>query len=179
MLQIDPERVSPQVVGRMGELVVELELLSRGWLVGNFNSSLTNSAGWDLFAAKPGRTAKLRVKAKRPGTDCFRWSAGPAGNILHGLSDGDPSDVVAAVTFCAEGGYDVYVVPAAVVETELSANHTAYLSEPKRDGSPRKDSPQRNLYMNERNAIGHGYLRRWARYRNAWDLLDEIAARGE
>lgn len=177
MLRIDPERVSPQVVGRMGELVVELELLSRGWLVGNFNSSLTNSAGWDLFAAKPGASVKLRVKAKRPGTECFRWSADPSGRVLHGLSNDDPSDFVAAVTFRPEGGYEAYVVPAAVVEAELAANHLAYVSAPKRDGSARKDSPQRNLYMDDRGPIGHGYLRRWAQYRNAWDALEETVGR--
>jgi hypothetical protein len=110
----------------MGELVVELGLLSRGWLVGNFNSSLANSAGWDLFAAKPGASVKLRIKAKRPGTECFRWSASPGGRVLHGLSADDASDFVSAVTFRAEGGYEVYVVPAAIVEAELSANHAAY-----------------------------------------------------
>lgn len=161
----------------MGELVVELELLSRGWLVGNFNSSLTNSAGWDLFAAKPGRTAKLRVKAKRPGTECFRWSADPGGKVLHGLSTDDASDFVAAVTFHAEGGYDVYMVPAAIVEAELSENHMAYVTAPKRDGSARKDSPQRNLYMDDRDAIGHGYLRRWVGYRNAWHTLEDVVGR--
>jgi len=39
-----------QRIGRMGELVVELELLKRGWIVGNFNHTVLNSAGWDLFA---------------------------------------------------------------------------------------------------------------------------------
>lgn len=162
----------------MGELVVELELLSRGWLVGNFNASLSNSAGWDLFAAKPGANVKLRVKAKRPGTECFRWSASPDGKVLHGLGGDDPSDFVTAVTFRPEGGYEVYVVPATVVEVELSANHLAYVSVSKRDGAARKDSSQRNLYMDDRQAIGHGYLGRWAEYHGAWHLLEEIADRG-
>lgn len=36
--------------GRMGELIVEYELLRRGWITGNFNHSTMNSAGWDLLA---------------------------------------------------------------------------------------------------------------------------------
>jgi hypothetical protein len=100
-------------------------LLSRGWLVGNFNASLTNSAGWDLFAAKPGVTVKFRVKAKRPGTECFRWSANAEGKILHGLKSEDKADFVAAVTFHSDGGYDVYVLPASMVEAELASNHAA------------------------------------------------------
>ena len=35
---------SAQSVGRIGELSVELELTSRNWLVGNFNSNSTESS---------------------------------------------------------------------------------------------------------------------------------------
>lgn len=43
---------SSQSVGRIGELSVELELTSRNWLVGNFNSNIHNAAVYDLFAVK-------------------------------------------------------------------------------------------------------------------------------
>ena len=43
---------SAQSVGRIGELSVELELTSRNWLVGNFNSNIHNAAVYDLFAVK-------------------------------------------------------------------------------------------------------------------------------
>jgi hypothetical protein len=158
----------------MGELVVELELLARGWHVGNFNDSMANSAGWDLFAAKQGATIKVRVKAKRPGIDCFRWSAKSDGTILLGLSKRDPSDFVAAVTFHSQGGYDVYILPAAQVEEELNSNHAAYLKTPKLDGLPRKNSPQRNLFLNDKvnGPVGHGYLQHWLEFKNAWHLID-------
>ena len=71
MFEIELANIDTQRIGRMGELVVELELLARGWLVGNFNATTMNSAGWDLFATKAGRSAKIRVKAKRPGTSSF------------------------------------------------------------------------------------------------------------
>ena len=73
MVTVDASAVDTQRVGRMGELVVELELLARGWLAGNFNATTGNSAGWDLFAFKGERSVKLRVKAKRPGAQVFRW----------------------------------------------------------------------------------------------------------
>ena len=41
-----------QTTGRIGELSVELELTSRNWLVGNFNSNIQNAAVYDLFAVK-------------------------------------------------------------------------------------------------------------------------------
>ena len=41
-----------QTTGRIGEISVELELTSRNWLVGNFNSNIQNAAVYDLFAVK-------------------------------------------------------------------------------------------------------------------------------
>ncbi len=173
MLRIDPTNINSQQIGRMGELVVELELISRGWTVGNFNASMNNSAGWDIFAAGSGRSIKIRVKAKRPGTDCFRWSAKADGSILLGVANDDDTDFVAAVDFQESGGYSVYILPSVIVENALRENHAAYLAQPKRDGSAKKDSSQRNLFMNERmDRPGHGYLREWKKYRNAWNILN-------
>ena len=102
---IDLEHTDTQRIGRVGELVVELELIARGWHFGNFNASTGNSVGWDLFAAKAGRAVKLRVKAKRPGTSCFRWSSKSDGTILLGLEKNDPSDFVTAVSFEEDGSH--------------------------------------------------------------------------
>ena len=44
--------LTSQKVGRLGELAVESALTERGWLVGNFNSSVTNAAAYVLFAVK-------------------------------------------------------------------------------------------------------------------------------
>ena len=119
-----------------------------------------------------GRSIKLRVKAKRPGIDCFRWSAKADGSILLGLDPADATDIVAAVSFYASGGYDVYILSSGIVEKCLCENHTAYLAQPKRDGTPRKNSTQRNLYMNDQeNKPGHGYAKLWLKYCNNWDVF--------
>lgn len=173
VLVIDKDTVDTQRVGRMGELVVELELLARGWQVGNFNATTGNSAGWDIFAAKQGRSVKIRVKAKRPGTDCFRWSAKASGEVLLGLDPDDDTDFVAAVSFNDGGGYDVYLVPSATVDAAMRADTKKYFATPKRDGGPRKYTSQRNLHLNDRvsGPVGHGYRQHWKKYRNTWDRL--------
>lgn len=164
-----------QTVGRMGELVVELALLSRGWQVGNFNASTGNSASWDVFAAGFGSAIKLRVKAKRPGTDCFRWSAKADGSVLLGLQDDDPCDFVAAVSLADERGDDrIYLVPAVVVERELVENHTAWLAVPKANGEPRKNTNMRNLHLDGSvDRLGHGYEKAWEKYLSNWQFLQQ------
>ena len=55
-----------QTTGRIGELSVELELTSRNWLVGNFNSNIQNAAVYDLFAVKKNNKKLIRVKSYIP-----------------------------------------------------------------------------------------------------------------
>lgn len=165
-------------VGRMGELVVEFELLRRGWLCGNFNHTVLNSAGWDLFATWEARSVRIRVKAKRPGVDCFRWSAKADGQIFLGLDPTVDDDFVAAVSFEADGSYHVYVMPSAMVEKTLQAENTLWLSGMKANGDPRKPTSMRHIYMDERNdgTPSRGFALRWAEYREAWDILDRLTA---
>ena len=162
-----------QRVGRMGELVVEFELLKRGWIVGNFNSTTMNSAGWDLFATRGTRSVKIRVKAKRPGVDCFRWSAKADGSVLIGLADTD-DDFVAAVSFDASGQYEVFVMPSLVVERTLRNENARWIAGTKPGGGARKPTTMRHIYISDRDdgAPSHGFATRWAPYRNAWGLLE-------
>jgi hypothetical protein len=161
-----------QRVGRMGELVVELELLRRGWIAGNFNATTMNSAGWDLFATRNGRSVKIRVKAKRPGVDCFRWSARADGTIFFG-DTGQSDDWVAAVSFDQAGRYDVYVIPTFVVADHLARENAVWLAGTKRDGTARKPTSMRHIYVDDRDdgTPGRGFAIRWSRYRNGWNAL--------
>ena len=165
-----------QRIGRMGELVVEFELLKRGWTVGNFNHTTLNSAGWDLFATRGDRSVKLRVKARRPGVDCFRWSAKADGSIFIGETGAD-DDFVAAVSFDADGGYSVHILPTGVVSAALQAEHERWLAGSKADGSARKPTSMRAIYMDDRvdGAPSRGFGTGWADYRDAWPLLARLA----
>ena len=167
-----------QRVGRMGELVVEFELLKRGWIVGNFNSTTMNSVGWDLFATRGNRSVKIRVKAKRPGVANFRWAAKREGTVFGGADDGD-DDFVAAVSFASDGTYCTYILPARVVEQTLAAEHLVWIGGRKADGGMRKDTPMRSIYIDDRDdgAPGHGFKKRWAVYCDAWSSLETITVR--
>lgn len=173
MLAFDLTSLDTQRIGRMGELVVELELLARGWLVGNFNATTVNSAGWDLFATQGRRSVRIRVKAKRPGVSAFRWSAKADGAIFLGLDPAADDDFVAAVSFEPEGPPHVYVVPSGTVADALAGNHADWLAGPRRGGGARKDTSMRNLHLDERQDLGpgHGYSTLWATYRGSWSLL--------
>lgn len=158
-----------QRTGRMGELVVELELLKRGWIVGNFNSTTMNSAAWDLFATRGQRSVKIRVKAKRPGVANFRWAAKADGRVFLGDSGGD-DDFVAAVSFESDGSHRIFIVPTSVVEKTLASEHTAWLAGEKAGGGARKDTPMRSIYIDHRDdgTPSRGFARRWAAYGDAW-----------
>lgn len=172
MLDFDLTSIDTQRIGRMGELVVELELLARGWLVGNFNASTMNSAGWDLFATKSGRSVKIRVKAKRPGTSCFVWSKKRNGRVFD-LTDGDEADFVAAVSFEVAGSPAVYILPSRMVEDELLTSAAAWLAGERRGGGLRKDTSVLRVHIDDRvDVIGHGYREKWELYRGAWGMLE-------
>lgn len=165
--------IDTQRTGRMGELVVELELLKRGFLVGNFNSTTMNTAGWDLFATKGRRAVKIRVKAKRPGVANFRWGAKADGRVFLG-DVGDEDDFVVAVSFESDGTHHAWVLPTRLVAQTLEAENARWLSGVKRDGGERKATAMRTIYMDDRTdgAPGHGFQKIWATYRGAWHLLD-------
>jgi len=162
-----------QRTGRMGELVVELELLKRGWIVGNFNSTTANSAGWDLFATRDNRSVKIRVKAKRPGVANFRWSAKADGTVFLGNSGGD-DDYVAAVSFDTDGSHSVYIIRTIVVARTLEDEHRRWVTGERKGGGVRKDTPMRSIYIDDRvdGAAAHGFKTKWAAYEGAWASLD-------
>lgn len=172
MLTFDLANLDTQRIGRMGELVVELELLARGWLVGNFNATTANSAGWDIFATKGARSVKIRVKAKRPGTSSFAWSKKRTGRVFE-LIDGDRDDFVAGVSFAAAGPPAVYVLPSALVQDELLSSSAAWLAGEKRGGGERKETAVLRVHVDDRVGVpGHGYEVAWAGFLGAWEALE-------
>lgn len=178
-LSDDQTKLDSARVGRMGELIVELELLARGWLVGNFNATTSNSADWDLFATRGNRTVRIRVKAKGPGSSSFVWSLKKDGSVFPRLHPDADDDFVAAVSFEADANPTVYVVPSGRVQTDLLQSRADWLAGTKRDGTARKDTPALRLHLDLDDAgrAGHGFLKRWAGHRNAWHDLDPVAGR--
>ena len=86
-----------QSVGRIGELSVELELTSRNWLVGNFNSNIQNAAVYDLFAVKKNTKRLLRVKSYSLWDNDFgtiQYTAKKNGEIFLDLDEKNKDDFV-------------------------------------------------------------------------------------
>ena len=102
-------------------------------------------------------------------TSC-RWTD----STLAGLTREADDDYVAAVSFEATGNPEIYVLPSPIVEAALTTNHAEWLAGAKRDGSARKDTSMRNLYLDDRLELGpaHGFLDRWKSYRSNWGALE-------
>lgn len=177
MIDFLPTSLRPQVVGRLGELIVELELLARGWSVGNFNANVTNAVGWDLFACKGARSVKLRVKTAGVQISSFRWTARADGSVFLSHAPEDPDDFVAAVKLRVDG-WTAYVIPTSEVANDLRRNHANWLAEPRiRGEGSRKDTSMRNIHLGGSvDRPGQGYASRWSRHEGAWHLLESVGS---
>jgi hypothetical protein len=164
-------KLSAQMVGRLGELAVEQELLKRGWMVGNFNASLPNTMAYDLFAVKGSRRVCLRVKATSG--NAIQYTARKDGIIFRSLETGDDGDFVVIVLMDGAEPKEFYILPTRVVKDKLITSNRAWHKETKRDGTPRKKTQHRALEFGGKatSAPHRGMRRKWARYRDAWDSL--------
>lgn len=167
---------STQVVGRMGELWVELKLLQRGWQVGNFNATTANNKGWDLFAVKGDLARRIRVKAATNRDPVWSWSKGSSRPFPDLVDDGSDFSVIVLRAF--EDHPDFYVVPSQILDQELWQVWSRYMSHPKRDGGTRLDPKRWWLFFDGQTTdpdSDRGYKNKWAQYRNGWDELERSA----
>jgi hypothetical protein len=156
-----------QLVGAFGERAVEAELLRRGWMAVNVNASVKNSADFDIFALRNGRTVQVRVKTCNPDAEGFQYSFPPNAPIpTAGITE---SDFTVLVRMGKERGHDTfYVMPTAQLRQEVSERQKAYLSVPTRKGSPRKDTGQWALHFRRGTTVDEA----WKKYLDAWEVLD-------
>ena len=161
------KNISSQAIGRIGELATEIELLKRGWLVGNFNSSIGNCAAYDLFATKDGKDITIRCKAFI--LDCWtvRYSAKPNGEIFLNLKDEKNDFTVITGVSEEQGPKCFYIVPTIEIDKIIKKEHSDWLKGCKKDGSARKDSPIRALKLKGTNS----WEKEFNKYLNNWDIL--------
>jgi hypothetical protein len=162
-----------QVVGRLGELWVELKLLQLGWQVGNFNQATRNNRAFDLFATKGLLTRKLRVKAARQGDPI--WSRGEPSSPLPSLIAGDRSDFSIIVLYVCEEKPHFYIVPSHVLAQHLLNVYELYMKNPGVRVATRKDPGRWWLFFEGRADTpdqDRGYDERWKEYKDAWPLLE-------
>jgi hypothetical protein len=166
-----------QAIGSAGELIVQARLLVRGWTAGNVNTGgMMNAPAVDLLAAKGSQNIRIAVKATGHGSQNVQWSVDQNWTTLF-RGDVRP-DFVVFVWFTDIKQPDacrIFVVPAKVVEAAVRESHLHWHKYPRRDGSPRKNSRHVSLtWIGNDTAtnVSRGFALKWAKYENAWDLLE-------
>lgn len=171
----ESEKLRRQQVGAFGERIVEAELLRRGWITANVNASIKNAKDHDLWARQGSREVSIRVKTCAPGQKHFQIGGFRRGERID-TDIGDQDFTVLVKMGQDSKSDDYYIVPTRVVRQELEARRQEQSGRRKRDGSEIKDIGKWNLILPERKdgqiRAGEGLERKWARYRDNWDLLN-------
>ena len=135
-----------------------------------------NAPAIDLLAMKGSRKIAIAVKTTGHGVSNVQWQMKPGWTTL--FKGDERPDFVVFVWFTTPAALDdcrVFVVPAKDVDDVVLKCHRHWHSHPKRDGSPTKDTGQVMISWTgndtERN-IGRGFEKKWAKYENAWNLLE-------
>lgn len=160
------KQIVRQANGKIGELLVELELTTRGWHVERLDGS-TKAANGDLIAIK-GKLRKV-IQVKTNGTQSGRAFLGYAGNFLenkipffNGKSSPIIIDAVVSVTITPEwrqASFHVFTVEQA--ENYASAAAARWIKTPKKDGGIRSKAFPISPKFDE-----------VVQYHDAWHCLD-------
>ncbi len=156
--------------GHAGEMFVSAELMRRGWLAA---MTARGSRSFDILARRADRAlfVAIRVKTGDSAQGSFLWSAKKDGSLFLDMTD--KADFTVIVDLPTQGGPVYYVVPTATLSEHLRTNHLEWLAEPGAKGQPHNPTDKtRALWFDERtDKRGHGYLVKFAEYREAWHLL--------
>lgn len=132
----------------------------------NVNASIKNSADFDIFALKAGRTIQVRVKTCNPDAEGFQFSFSSEAPIPMNV---EALDFTVLVRMGNSRGSDkFYVMPTSRLRQEVAKRKEAYLSVPTRKGPPRKDTGQWTLHFRRGTTIDEN----WNDYLEAWHILD-------
>lgn len=169
-----PLRITSQAAGAYGEKAVEAELLRRGWIPSNVNSTVKNSVDFDIFALKDQRSVQIRVKTCSPGQDAFQFSFSENRPIL---TEFGPFDFSVLVRMGLDRTEDCfYVMPTLVLRKRIHDYSIEYLATRKRNGGERRNTGHWTLWLGDlRNGearMNYGLATHWATYLNNWYILE-------
>ena len=138
--------------GVAGEYFVAAELSRRGYVA---TLTLRSTRGIDILASNADSTRSVGIQVKTSQFPKPAWLASKK------VEDVELAEnlffVFVGLNGLSEPSY--FVVPRDVVAKYVRENHATYLSQPKRDGKPRKDTTMREFQDIE------------GQYRDRWDLL--------
>ena len=165
------KNLAPQIIGRIGELATEIEMLKKGWLVGNFNSSVGNCAAYDLFATKNGKETTIRVKSFRSSSNGVQYNAKENGSPFLNLDENNKKDFVVIVRVSEENGAEeFFIIPTQVIDKLIQDDHSNWIKGTKKDGSARKNTSHRAIKLKGTSS----YADFFKSYLNNWDILENI-----
>jgi len=138
--------------GVAGEYFVAAELSRRGYVA---TLTLRSTRGIDILASDADSTRSVGIQVNTSQYKSPTWLASKK------AEDSELAEnlffVFVSLNGLSEPSY--HVVPRHVVVKHLRENHERWLSQPRRDGKPRKDTSMREFRDPE------------GKYRNRWDLL--------
>ncbi len=156
-----------------------MELLKRGWSVGNYNASTKNAAAYDLFASKGNHRIGIRVKSYKGNTkrsgECVQYTAKSDGTVFKNLDIKDKGDFVVVVRVCLGESEEFYILPTKIVDAAIKESNKKFHENLKKDGTPKKVTSHRALFFDgeqTERAWHKGYKKTWEKYYNNWEILD-------
>lgn len=170
-------RISAQAVGALGEWSAVTELLRRGWIPANINGTVKNAASFDVYAMKNGCHVSIRVRACQPGTSDFQFGGFEPNKPVE-MAKFEKNDFTVLVCPGVERREDrFFVLPSKLVRAAIMERQQAWMSKRTRKGTERKDSGHWTIHLKDRkdgiDEGGWGYARKWAKYLNNWEILED------
>lgn len=145
-------KLSGWVSGTAGEYFVAAELSRRGYIA---TLTLRNARGIDILASNADSTRSVGIQVKTTQSPTAEWLASKKVEEARSARN-------LYFVFVTLNGYELptyHVVPHRVVARYVRENHKRWVREPKRDGTPRKDTSMRMFRDLEHE------------YKDAWHLL--------
>lgn len=158
-------------IGNAGEHLVMAYLLKMGFQA--FMADRGNTA-FDIACVNGERKSLIRVKTTT--SNMVKWSAKKDGSLFLDMRRTD--DFVAVVDLRESvSGALIYLIPTPVVANDIDRVHRFYYSHPKPDGTPRKETLLRGVYLNgapKPTNIAYGFEDTWRPYLWNWDQLRHV-----
>lgn len=142
-------KLESTLVGVAGEYLVAGELTLRGYLA---SITLRNSRGIDIIVSSNDGVASATIQVKTNSDGSTAWMLNKKAENY--FSENHYYVFVALSELGSRPKY--HIVPSVVVAEFVGITHAEWLSSPKRDGSPKKDTKMRKFKDPEFN-----YLERW------------------
>jgi hypothetical protein len=141
------QRLTPILSGVAGEYFVAAELSRRGCIA---SITLRNSRCIDIIAANQLGTRSVSIQVKTNQQAYKEWLLGKQAEIARGAN----YFYVFVNLNGLDGAPEYHVAESGIVAAECKRLHLEWLSSPKRDGSPRKDTAMRVFRDPENKYLG-------------------------